>query len=217
MNFVTRAVPDPLSYVSPRYFNVITKTLIIAGTGLVTNPMWKGIVAAFFLRYGLKISDDFEPLYGLAIIFFALSYNLVSQTIIINNVDNYRSSPVRQVFECKSFDSYLKFCQSLVPILDENKYIFRTFGPNSGANDIGILRTDMTLWHESRSEIIVPNNNVIDCLINANVNLIPLESRKVFEKLQSHIYAFKKHVQNPEFDYGTYQFPQEIEKIVRNY
>jgi len=112
--------------------------------------------------------------------------------------------------------SFINLCQRILPLLIENNYVFRTFGPNSSANESEPLRTDMELWKQSKIEIIVPNNDKVEELISENLELIPEVHKDIFKKLQSHIFAFKKHVENEKFDYSSFQFPQEIDKIVKD-
>lgn len=118
--------------------------------------------------------------------------------------------------KCIKVNLYTELCQILVVLLNDNKYLFQTFGPNSSANELGQLRIDMTLWHSSRVDYIIPNNNLLSCLIEKNMMVIPEKYLLPFQKLKSHIYAFKKHVENPTFDYTEYQFPKEIEKIIKD-
>jgi hypothetical protein len=117
---------------------------------------------------------------------------------------------------CIEVKLFTELCQLLIVFIDDNKYIFQTYGPNSSANEINELRTDMTLWHNARVDYIVPNNKVINCLIEKNKHLIPECHNPVFRKLTAHIYAFEKHVENPAFDYTEYQFPKEIEKLIKD-
>jgi len=117
---------------------------------------------------------------------------------------------------CVEVKSFIELYQLLIAFLDDNKYIFQTYGPNSSANEINELRTDMTLWHNARVDYIIPNNEIINCLVEKNKHLIPESHSLVFSKLTAHIYAFKKHVENPVLDYTDYQFPKEIEKLIKD-
>jgi hypothetical protein len=117
---------------------------------------------------------------------------------------------------CIEVQSFTELCQLLIIFIDDNKYIFQTYGPNSSANEIHELRTDMTLWHNARVDYIVPNNKIINCLIEKNKRLISEYHNPVFLKLTAHIYAFEKHVENPAFDYTEYQFPKEIERLIKD-
>ncbi|MGF7041043.1 hypothetical protein [Mucilaginibacter lappiensis] len=132
------------------------------------------------------------------------------------NTGEFSEIELHKELSCNEVKSFIELCQLLIVFIDDNKYIFQTYGPNSSANEINELRTDMTLWHNARVDYILPNNEIINCLIEKNKHLIPESHNLVFRKLTSHIYAFKKHVENPTLDYTEYQFPKEIEKIIKD-
>lgn len=110
--------------------------------------------------------------------------------------------------------TFLELCKKLVPLLNENERVFKSFGPNSGADSVGQLRWDTTLWEKSKQEIIVPNNKRIEGLIRSYNGLIPEKHKPIFDKMLAHIYAFEKHCQNPAFDYSEHQFPKQFSEII---
>jgi hypothetical protein len=203
-------------FVNPRYYNWITKTLIVAGIALISKPLWREILNELLNKIGLKISNEYDPILGLIIIILALAYNLISQYITTKEISQRDTIPQKEISKCKTFGSFYELCQSLIPLMDDNKYIFKTFGPNSSASEIEPLRSDLTLWNQSRIEYIIPNNEIISCIIIKNKSLIPVLYIELFERLKAHLYSFKKHVENPNFDYTSYQFPSEIEFVIKN-
>jgi predicted nucleotidyltransferase len=148
-------------------------------------------------------------------------------TLLYKGVNSLRNRAFKKVNElsevelhkklsCIEVKSFIELSQLLIVIINDNKYIFQTFGPNSSAYVTNELRIDMTLWHNVRIDYIVPNNKMINCFIEKNKSLIPDNYKEVFHKLTAHIYSFEKHVENPEFDYTEYQFPKEIEKQLKD-
>lgn len=113
-------------------------------------------------------------------------------------------------------NTFQKLCEIILPYLSENGKIFRTFGPNSGADAKEELRWDLTLWYKSRREIILPNNKFLSNLITSNKNLIPNEHLEIIEKFIAHCYAFEKHCEDANFEYKQYLFPNEITEIIEN-
>jgi predicted nucleotidyltransferase len=111
---------------------------------------------------------------------------------------------------------FYQLCQRILPLLIENSYVFKTFGPNSSAAETEPLRSDLTLWKQARIDYLLPNNEKIANLINDNKELIPENNKELFQKLLSHIYAFKKHVENENFDYSEFQFPIEVDKVIKD-
>ncbi|TAE31809.1 MAG: hypothetical protein EAZ91_06770 [Cytophagales bacterium] len=114
----------------------------------------------------------------------------------------------------KSFED---LCAALKTYFDENSLIFKMFGPNSGADGVGPLREDMTLWYKSRREKILPNNRNISALIDEYSKLIVQEHKSLFEAFQAHSYAFEKHCEDANFDYTLYQFPKEIVNVINKF
>lgn len=210
-------LPEPFKFVNPRYYNWITKTLILAGITLLAKPLWREILNASLDNLGIKISDKYEPIYGLIVIFIALVYNLVSQYFTIIEISKKEIVPQKQISKCKTYKNFYELCESLIPLIDDNKFLFKTFGPNSSAIEIEPLRYDLTLWKNVRVEYIIPNNVLIKCIINKNKSIIPTIHKDLFEKLIAHIYAFRKHVEDPNFDYENYQFPVRIEYLIKDY
>lgn len=144
-------------------------------------------------------------------------FSLLNKKNLKKNHDTETSEiELHKELPCVEVKSFIELYQLLIAFLDDNKYIFQTYGPNSSANEINELRTDMTLWHNARVDYIIPNNEIINCLIEKNKHLIPESHSPVFRRLTAHIYAFKKHVENPVLDYAEYQFPQEIEKLIKD-
>lgn len=110
--------------------------------------------------------------------------------------------------------TFLQLCKKIAPLLTENRDIYRNFGPNSGADAVGQVRWDLTLWETSKREIIIPNNKEITALIKMHNDLIPTRHKVIFDKMLKHSYAFEKHCETPTFDYREHQFPKEFSEIV---
>ncbi|QNF31664.1 hypothetical protein HUW51_02580 [Adhaeribacter swui] len=84
------------------------------------------------------------------------------------------NSKPTSIIECVTVNTFSELCQLLLKPLEDNKYVFKTFGPNSSFSELTSLRVDMTLWHNARLENIIPNNELIRCLIEKNSHLIPV-------------------------------------------
>lgn len=112
------------------------------------------------------------------------------------------------------FKDFGALCQQMLPLIKDNEYIFKNCGPNSGAAELGELRTDLTLWNSLKRDVIVPNNHMIKELVERNGALIPERYREVFNSLLLHIAAFEAHVGNPDFDYSQHRFPKNVVEIV---
>jgi hypothetical protein len=206
---------DLSKFFNPRYYNIITYLLVLCGIGLLSSPLWRDSLESILNKVGVNIPNSFHPVYGIILICITLFFNWGSQYINLA-LANKGNIPQKEISKCKEFENFKEICQALIPLVDDNKYIFETYGPNSSAANIGELRTDMELWHQSRKDYIVPNNELINCIINKNKSLIPSKHQELFNKLNSHIYAFKKHVENPNFDYTTHQFPASFDTTIKD-
>ncbi|MDH5976873.1 hypothetical protein L8R98_08795 [Vibrio splendidus] len=115
-----------------------------------------------------------------------------------------------------TYKNLRKAASTIRPILDENRRIFMTFGPNSDSGNTGELRHDMALWEELKKTQIVPNNDKIRSVLDS-VSEFDQSEQSVVSDIKSHIEAFKKHCENPEFDYSKNQFPQAFADLIFSY
>lgn len=113
-----------------------------------------------------------------------------------------------------NIQSYEELKKVICEKLKITNQVFKDFGPNSGADSTEPLRWDLTLWYEARKEKLLPLNNFVAEIIEANTDLIPDDKRYLFRKYTNHVYAFNKHCEDADFDYTEYQFPKEIIKEV---
>lgn len=95
----------------------------------------------------------------------------------------------------------------------DNKRIFRTFGPKSGATDDGLDQFDLAAWHRARLNI-KNNNERILTLLQEHFDLIPTNDQQYFTKWINHIEAFSAHLEDAAVDYRHHQFPAEIDEIL---
>jgi hypothetical protein len=103
--------------------------------------------------------------------------------------------------------------------MEENRRLFEDFGPNSGADLNGQgkkkVRFDLALWYRLRGKV-GRNNEYIARYLRAYSNLIPAEHEKLVQRWLSHIDAFAQHLRDERIDYRDYQFPQEINGLIRS-
>jgi predicted nucleotidyltransferase len=101
-------------------------------------------------------------------------------------------------------------------IMEENRRIFLSFGPNSSAGSTSEIRHDPGLWHQQSHETICPNNKQIRNILRSLKSVSAIEQPAV-EKMLSHIEAFEHHCENPNYDYRNNQFPQEFSNLILGY
>ena len=109
--------------------------------------------------------------------------------------------------------SYRGLKKAVRPLALDNKRIFRTFGPKSGADEDGLESFDLATWYQARV-IINQNNQKILHILQENNNLIPPRYQAVFTDWMNHIQAFLAHLEDSSVDYRSHQFPKEIDAIL---
>lgn len=125
-------------------------------------------------------------------------------------------STTNKTKKSKNYKNLSSASKDLRPILEENRRIFNTFGPNSDAGSTGELRHDYNVWNRLKSEQIVPNNIKILDILN-NTETYKADEISHIEKMKSHIQAFEDHCKNPKFDYSNNQFPIGFSDLIMEY
>jgi hypothetical protein len=214
-----KQIEQLIKLLKPKYYNRITYLLIISAIPLLTKPLWLELVNwgiessnENYKKINIPIIEEWDWLLGLVIILIALIYNTFNRWIELKT--DKKSEPQYKKIEKVKFSDFIQVCKSIYPILLDNEYIFKTVGPNSGANATDELRTDLTLWYKYRSESILPNNQKIKEILEANQNLFSREIKTITDKMILHIDAFEEHTKNPQFDYSNFQFPLDFKEMI---
>jgi hypothetical protein len=110
---------------------------------------------------------------------------------------------------------FRSLCGRLRPLVDENRRTFRSFGPQSD-RDARFVRWDLGLWERAREEVVVPNNDIIASLIEANWSVVPEVHRDALGRWKEHIFAFRLHCKEPWREYSGQLYPLEVDEIVEH-
>lgn len=159
---------------------------------------------------------------GIGIIDFSTLYlklneqNDLTKILAVKELLESQFSDTTQVNQLVEINSFNNLCETILPYLLENEKVFKTFGPNSGADAKEELRWDLTLWYKSRREIILPNNKFMTSLITSNRKIIPIAHIEIIEKFLTHSYAFEKHCEDANFEYKQFLFPTQFTEIIVN-
>lgn len=153
-----------------------------------------------------------EPL-GLSLADWATIIGLV---VVLLGGLKFVGAPVARLFGWTGrtkFRSFRGLRKAVRPLALDNKRIFRTFGPKSGAGDDGLESFDLAAWYQARL-IMNQNNQKILHILHGNNNLIPPRHQAVFTDWINHIQAFSAHLEDSSVDYRNHQFPTEIDTIL---
>jgi hypothetical protein len=187
----------------------------LSGLALLSKPLWLDLLNIIFKKLDFSLIGEKDWVLGLTIIVLALIYNTIHRYIDLNH--ERKSEPAFKNVSIDNIKSFGELCQEIIPILNDNKYVFETTGPNSNTGNMEPMRTDLTMWNKLKNDVIAPNNLAIKTLIESNQNLIPNKYENIFKKMVLHIEAFNEHLKNSEFDYSNFQFPKEFPKIILDY
>lgn len=210
-----KTIAEVFKLLRPRYYNILTRILVIGGMTLLSKPIWVEILGVVLNEFKLSLIGEYDWLVGLGVILLALSYNTIHRYLDLKY--EKPNEPAFNQAKYVLFSDFGELCQEILPILKDNEYIYKTTGPNSGRDNTGELRIDLTMWDELKKQVIVPNNESIKVLIKQNLEIIPSKYEKDFKSMILHIEAFNKHVENPNFDYSDFQFPTTFPDIILNH
>jgi hypothetical protein len=199
----------------PKRYNTIISLIVGVGLTLLSKPFWLDLLNLGiestnenFKNIYIPVIGKYDWLIGLFIIIIALIYNTYNRLLELK-FNQVEKAEYLNIVETKC-SSFYEVCKLIFPILKDNQYIFKTVGPNSGAEFSDLLRTDMTMWYKYRSETIIPNNEKIKSILIENKSLFDREKSELADQMIMHIDAVQEHTINEEFDYSQHRFPTDF-------
>jgi len=212
VNIDTDQIIKLIKLLRPKYYNILTRILVLGGLTLLSKPIWVDILNIFLGGFKFSIIGEFDWLLGLIVIIISLTFNTIHRYLELK-FENI-SEPAFKNVAFKTASSFGELCQEILPLVKDNEYIFKATGPNSGSEEQEPLRTDLTMWEKLKREAILPNNEAIKKLISENKKIIPAKYINDFNQMLLHIDAFNEHIINPNFDYSEFQFPKQLPTII---
>lgn len=104
--------------------------------------------------------------------------------------------------------------EQIIPILMENRGIFKTYGPTD-ENRSNLWNERVVFWEKMIRDTILPNSSKIIELLEAQKELLRIDELDVLEKYRMHIYGFAlNHTGNGGFAVDAPRFPEEIFSIL---
>ncbi len=209
-----------IKLLKPKYYDGLTYFIVTIGGSLLTKPIWVDILNSILATYNPNykpiqlnaVGPVWDSLIGLSLIAGALYWNTKNRLIDLQY--HPETQPAYLSINNLKLQSFEELCRNIYPLLNDNEYIFKTVGPNSGFLTTEELRTDLTMWNRYKQETIIPNNAKIKALLAANQSIIPSKNLEIIRKQILHIDAFEEHCQNPNFDYSQHRFPLEFKNII---
>ncbi len=199
------------SILNPQFDKKIIWALMTFGFILIGYQNILNLITSFEFKYKdffLKLSlenetDTFLKIVG---ILFVLISSYFFYSIFIKNKDKM------------NFKTLKEASSSIKKILDDNKRIFKSYGPNSSLTEVNDIRTNeqLSVWNDIKEKKIIPNNEKIYLILE---NIDKFEENEVIhvDNMKSHIEAFRNHVSNKDVDYREHQFPILFSILITKY
>lgn len=125
-------------------------------------------------------------------------------------------SKVSVALQVPLFDTIGDLCDSILRILIENRSIWSQYGPESDVAIKNPLSNMSLYWNLRKIDTIVPNNNKICSIIDANKKLIPISMYEQCVLFKEHAKMFERNCyvvldSTPRFPIG---FEEEVKRNV---
>ncbi len=118
-----------------------------------------------------------------------------------------------------AFKSLKKASPLIKKLLDENKRVYKTHGPNSSSQSVDDIRNSgqIPIWEIIKKTKIIPNNEKIYSILEKIKKYDTLEIPTV-QLMKNHIESFKEHVMGDSIiDYTNNQFPIKFSILISKY
>lgn len=124
------------------------------------------------------------------------------------------SKKINSLFNIKQFENRQQVRQAILPIINENKTIFETYGPLTNERYNPESETPK-IWISKIHQHILPNNRKLLSFFETNYNLLNEEEMKTVELFRQHVLDFEsRHINNTEIN--GLQFPLKLNNVFIN-
>jgi len=208
------------------------KSIILTKVNTLLNPNYMNKVIMFTLVLGAALVGK-NQLLNLLVSFeiitkdFSAKVNLYNGSDLVINIGGWLLIFIALYFfymlHIKKIESTIKIYKNLKAaskdlkkLLEDNRRIFISCGPNSSGFNFDTLRQELSPWEDAKENIIVPNNDKIYEIL-LNIKKINKSEKKAVSAMKSHIEHFKVHVKKPNVDYSNHQFPKEFSDLIYSF
>lgn len=118
---------------------------------------------------------------------------------------------INSLFNIKHYNTRLEARKSILPILNQNRTIFETYGPLTDER-FNPESEIPKIWLSKIHQHILPNNRKLVALFDTNYSLLSMEEIETIELFRLHVLDFEsKHINNEEIN--GLQFPQKLNQV----
>ena len=127
-----------IKLLKPKYYDGLTTVIVGLGVSLLSRPIWVDILNSFLGTFNPKyipielnaVGPVWDKIIGLMLISGALAWNTKNRLIDLKH--HTETQPAYLSISNLKVQSFEELCQNIYPLLNDNEYIFKTVGPNSG-------------------------------------------------------------------------------------
>ena len=118
---------------------------------------------------------------------------------------------INSVFNIKEFEHRQDARDSILPLLNQNRIIFETYGPMT--DERFNPESEMPkIWVSKIHQYLLPNNRKIIATLDKNYSLLNADETKTVELFRQHVLDFEsKHINNKEIN--GLQFPIKLNDV----
>lgn len=138
--------------------------------------------------------------------------HLFPATTLLDWKANHETS-IKNLFQILKFLTKSDLRKHLTPILEENKSIFKTYGPNSLAAQKDPMSSGLN-WERLSIQKILPNNRTIEKVIDANLKFLTEAERNIFYNFKIHREGFEFNKLSGDVNPSVTPFPTDFDKIL---
>ncbi|MDT0644952.1 HNH endonuclease signature motif containing protein [Zunongwangia sp. F363] len=133
---------------------------------------------------------------------------------IIIQWKNNHSERIKNLFKIREYDNRFETRKNIVKILNENKTIFKTYGPLTEER-FNPESNVPKIWLSKIRQIILPNNRKLLGIIDGNYSKLKEFEIETVELFRQHVLDLEdRHINSVEIN--ATQFPKELNNIFKD-
>lgn len=103
--------------------------------------------------------------------------------------------------------------EAIREILNENNYIFESYGPHSEFAMNETQSNAVDIWRDKTVKIIIPNNQKLLTILEENTNLLSADEKLILYKFKLHKEGFEQNQLSSDKNSTVPTFPVELNTI----
>jgi len=131
---------------------------------------------------------------------------------LIHTWKSKHTESIKSLFSIKKFSDRKSIRDFILPLLLENRSIFKKFGPYSVNAKEDPMSTEI-MWERLAIQKILPNNRKIENIIECNLHLLSESEYETFTEFKIHRKGFEYNKISGDVNSSVLRFPDKFENI----